>query len=63
MESGQRLVVDLDFADLMLDSESKSMCKQVGYAWHANCAAAVPAHLVLTSVQVRLAGGMGGCAG
>lgn len=58
LETGQKLVVDLDFVDKMLDTELKSICKQLGYAWHANCAAAVPAHLVLTSMQVRCGAGL-----
>lgn len=53
LAGGQRIVLDLDFADLMLDNELKSMCKQLGYCWHANCSAAAPAHMVLTSMQVR----------
>ncbi len=51
--SGQRICVDLAFSDLMLDQENKSMCKQLGYCWHANIQAATPAHLVLTSMEVR----------
>jgi tRNA (guanine9-N1)-methyltransferase len=51
---GQKIVVDLDFADLMTDSELKSMCSQLAYCWHINCAARHPAHLVMTSMEVRV---------
>lgn len=53
LASGQRVCVDLAFSHLMLDQENKSMCKQLGYCWHANVRAAAPAHLVLTSMEVR----------
>lgn len=53
LASGQRICVDLAFSHLMLDQENKSMCKQLGYCWHANVRAATPAHLVLTSMEVR----------
>ncbi|KAI7843878.1 hypothetical protein COHA_002425 [Chlorella ohadii] len=52
--SGQRICVDLAFSDLMLDQENKSMCKQLGYCWHANIQAATPAHLVLTSMEGQM---------
>lgn len=45
-------MIDLDFADLMREPEQKSICGQLGYSWHANCAAQHPLHLALTSVQV-----------
>ncbi|KAL4457476.1 hypothetical protein ABPG75_012341 [Micractinium tetrahymenae] len=51
LESGQKVVIDLDFADLMREPERKSICGQLAYSWHANCAAQHPLHLVLTSVQ------------
>lgn len=54
LESGQQIVVDLDFADLMLDSELKSICGQLAYCWHVNCTANLPAHLVLTGVQGKM---------
>ena len=53
LESGQRIVLDLSFADLMREGELKSICSQLGYCWHANCSAAQPAHMVLSSVEVR----------
>jgi hypothetical protein len=63
LQSGQKIVIDLDFADLMTDTELRSICQQLGYCWHANCAARAPAHLALTSLHVRrrllLAGGLG----
>ena len=52
LECGQRIVLDLSFADLMREGELKSICSQLGYCWHANCGAAQPAHLVLTGVEV-----------
>ncbi|KAL4440738.1 hypothetical protein ABPG77_000447 [Micractinium sp. CCAP 211/92] len=51
LETGQKVVIDLDFADLMREPEQKSICGQLGYSWHANCAAQHPLHLVLSSVQ------------
>lgn len=52
LETGQKVVIDLDFADLMREPEQKSICGQLAYSWHANSAAQHPLHLVLTSVQV-----------
>jgi len=53
LETGQKVVIDLDFADYMRENEQKSICGQLAYTWHFNCAAAHPLHLVLTSVQVK----------
>lgn len=53
LQSGQKIVIDLDFADYMTDTEQRSICQQLGYCWHANCAARAPAHLALTSLHVR----------
>lgn len=36
LQTGQRLIIDLDFQDFMSDSELKSLCKQVVYCWSAN---------------------------
>lgn len=44
----------------MREPEQKSICGQLGYSWHANCAAQHPLHLVLSSVQVD---GVGPAAG
>ena len=36
LQSGQRLIIDLDFQDSMSGSELKSLCKQLVYCWSAN---------------------------
>lgn len=49
--SGQRIVVDLDFADKMSEKQIKSICHQLCYAYSVNIKAAKPAHLILTGVK------------
>ena len=36
LQTGQRLIIDLDFQDFMSESELKSLCKQIVYCWSAN---------------------------
>lgn len=50
---GQRIIIDLDFADKMTPGEIKSLCQQLNYSYSVNCRAAIPAHLIFTSLQVR----------
>ena len=59
LDIGQKIVIDLDFADLMTDTELRSICQQLGYCWHINCAAKHPAHLALTSLQGKMREVMG----
>lgn len=50
LETGQRIVIDMDFADLMREGEIRSLVQQVGFCYSANARAAVPGHLILTGV-------------
>ena len=54
LDSGQRIVIDLDFADKMTGAELRSVCKQLAYSYSANTRAAQPGHLILTSYQASL---------
>ncbi|KAJ6848071.1 tRNA (guanine(9)-N1)-methyltransferase [Iris pallida] len=47
-ESGQGVVVDLEFADLMTDGEIHSLVQQIMYCYAVNGRSASPAHLWLT---------------
>ena len=52
LESGQRIIIDLSFADKMTGAEVRSMCQQLSYSYSANARATKPAHLILTSYEV-----------
>ncbi|CAK0787872.1 hypothetical protein CVIRNUC_011094 [Coccomyxa viridis] len=54
LDSGQRIIIDLDFADKMTGAELRSVCKQLAYSYSANTRAARPGHLILTSYQANL---------
>jgi len=54
MQSGQRIVIDLDFSDKMTNSELKSMCQQVSYCYHVNCTSPTPCHLILSGVDGKV---------
>lgn len=54
MQSGQRIVIDLDFFDKMTASEMKSMCQQVSYCYHVNCTSSTPCHLILSGVDGKV---------
>ena len=54
LDSGQRIIIDLDFADKMTGAELRSVCKQLAYSYSANTRAAQPGHLILTSYQAGL---------
>jgi len=51
IESGQRIVIDLEFPHLMTDGEQRSMAHQVSYSYGTNTRTSVPAHLILSGVQ------------
>uniref|UniRef100_A0A7S1SNN9 tRNA (guanine(9)-N(1))-methyltransferase n=1 Tax=Tetraselmis chuii TaxID=63592 RepID=A0A7S1SNN9_9CHLO len=51
MESGQRLVIDLDFEDKMNETEIRSLCQQLSYSYSANCHSEKPFHLHLSSLK------------
>lgn len=53
VEKGQRILIDLSFADKMSDVELRSLCQQLAYCYHANSRAADPVHLILTGAEVR----------
>jgi len=50
-ENGQKLVIDLEFHDLMLEKERKSLMSQLMYCYAANNRAAEPCRLVLTGLD------------
>lgn len=52
-KEGQRILIDLDFADKMTHEQIKSLCKQLLYCYSANVRAENPAQLILTSAEVR----------
>lgn len=52
LREGQRIVIDLDFADKMTPTEIKSLCQQLLYCYSANTRAQNPAQLIFTSLQV-----------
>ena len=54
LDSGQRIIIDLGFADKMTGAEIRSLCQQLAYSYSANTRAAQPAHLILTSYDVSL---------
>ncbi len=49
---GQRILIDLDFADKMTPTEVKSLCQQLLHCYGANTRARIPAQLIFTSLQV-----------
>jgi hypothetical protein len=49
-ESGRRLIIDLEFGELMHDKEHKSLMSQLMYCYAANSSSAQPCRLVLTGV-------------
>lgn len=51
-ETGQRIIIDLAFADKMTGAELRSMCQQLSYSYSANARATKPAHLILTGYEV-----------
>ena len=55
LKSGQGIILDLDFQDLMTDQEMRSLVGQLQFAYAANCKAEVPAHLYFTSFNVSAA--------
>ena len=55
LKSGQGIVLDLDFQDLMTEQEMRSLVGQLQFAYAANCKAEVPAHLYFTGFSVSAA--------
>lgn len=54
MQSGQGIVIDLDFEKQMTENEIKSLCSQLQYCYSSNTHAVVPCHLYFTSLQGRI---------
>lgn len=52
LKSGQRIIIDLAFADKMTGAEVRSLCQQLSYSYSANSRAAQPAQLILTGYDV-----------
>ena len=52
LQGGQRIILDLDFHDLMTETEVRSLCHQLLHTYAANGRADSPAHIILTSLQV-----------
>lgn len=55
LQEGQGIVIDLDFEEQMTESEVRSLCGQLQYAYSSNTRAAVPCHLYFTSLQGSIA--------
>lgn len=55
MKSGQKIVIDVDFGELMSEKECRSLVQQLSYSYSANCRASVPAHLIVTGVHGMMA--------
>lgn len=51
LQTGQRILVDLEFSHLMTDTEMRSMAQQVAYCYGANTRARTPAHLIFSGLQ------------
>lgn len=49
LKEGQRVIIDMDFEDLMIESDRRHLCQQLSYSYSANKAVAEPLHLVLSS--------------
>ncbi|XP_071722553.1 uncharacterized protein [Rutidosis leptorrhynchoides] len=47
-ESGQKIVIDLEFSDLMMSNEIHSLVQQIMYCYALNSRCSLPAHLWLT---------------
>ncbi|ERN19257.1 hypothetical protein AMTRI_Chr10g7360 [Amborella trichopoda] len=54
METGQNIVVDLEFADLMKKSEINSLVQQIMYCYAVNKKCSIPAHLWLTGCKEEM---------
>ncbi|XP_030512892.1 tRNA (guanine(9)-N1)-methyltransferase isoform X1 [Rhodamnia argentea] len=50
-ESGQKIVIDLEFAHLMSANEISSLCQQIMYCYAVNGRCAYPCHLWLTGCE------------
>ncbi|CAA0408269.1 unnamed protein product [Arabidopsis thaliana] len=53
-EIGQKIVVDVDFAHLMSESEISSLVQQIMYCYAVNGRSTSPCHLWLTGVQGKM---------
>ena len=51
LESGQRIVIDLEFPHLMTEPELRSITHQVNFCYAANNRSTDPAHLILSGVH------------
>jgi tRNA (guanine9-N1)-methyltransferase len=51
LQTGQRIVIDLEFPHLMSASEQRSMAHQISYSYSANAHTSTPAHLILSGVE------------
>jgi tRNA (guanine9-N1)-methyltransferase len=51
LEFGQRIVIDLEFPELMTEGELRSMAHQVSYSYGNNIRTSTPAHLILSGVH------------
>ena len=55
LQTGQRIIIDLDFEECMTEGEIKSLCQQLIYCYSSNLNAAAPCNLVLASFQGKIA--------
>ena len=55
LQTGQRIVIDLDFEACMTEPEIRSLCQQLIYCYSYNLNATTPCNLVLASFQGKIA--------
>ena len=51
LANGQRILIDLEFSNLMTEAENQSMAHQVSFCYSANAKAPTPCHLILSGFE------------
>ena len=54
MQSGMKVVIDLDFQEKMVEQDMRHLCQQLAYSYASNTRAEKPCHLHLTSYNGKL---------
>ena len=55
LQTGQRIIVDLDFESCMTEQEIRSLCQQLIYCYSSNLNASTPCNFILSSLQGKVA--------